>query len=180
MAHTTEIKVKVTPKSTKYLHMVDGKVVRTSTRRYAYSTADGSYFSSRLDLLERNAEYQRAKQNAEHCANLTEAQHREEQEAEKTRRENAYGKYRNERLRDEWVEEMVGILSHYGRNPTEDEIKKCREENLAHWAEWLARAKDSLEKIVAFLNDPNAMAKDLEEKRVYGRERLNSLEIVEY
>lgn len=180
MNHIAEIEIKQTSQGEKYIYKVDGKITRTSTRKYAFSTADGSYFSSRIDLLRKNSNYQYDLQSALHRANLTASQHAEEQRDTLRRYQKDFNKYNNEERRDEWVEHMVGILSLFGHTPSQKEIEETREQSLNHWEGWLALAKENLNKQTAFMEDDKAMHDDLLYTNERGRVRLQALDIVEY
>lgn len=179
-SHNTEVMIKQTAKTTKYIYMVDGKAVRTSTRKYVFSTADGSYFSSRMDLLLKNADYQRDLQYAVHRANLTEEQHKKEQEKQLLDCRKEYNKYNSTENRDKWVKKMVEILYHFGNTPTEQEVEERRKENLSCWNKWLEQSKERLDKKTAFMNDPDALLQNFNEIRSQGQTRLQALDIVTY
>lgn len=68
---TTNI-VKKVSKSGKvsYQYFVDGKMVRTSGRKYVASTADGSFFWGRMDLVGKG-EYASAIQYTHYCETVT-------------------------------------------------------------------------------------------------------------
>lgn len=174
--HTTSVEVKQTKTNTKYIYKVDGKTIRTSTRKYSVSTADGSYFSSRIDLLMKSSCYQKDLQWARHRANLTMEQYEKEQKQVLDSWKKDIAKYSNENRKKEWVQKWITPL--FRRVYTNEETEEKRKEAIQLWEGYLEDAKTEYKKQLSFMNNKDAMLEAYNAKRERGNTRLQALEIV--
>lgn len=181
MVHDSKVILKETAKCRSYIYVVDGEVVRTSKRQYKYSTADGKYFSSRLDLLMKNSKRLRELENANRRAELTTEQSKEELKRKLALATADVNYYSDEKKKEDWVKRMTdNILYNYRNKPTEEEVKEQKEDSEFVWENGLEKAKYQVRHYSTILDDENKILQEVKRINEEGLLRVQELEIVEY